>query len=68
MRKILVLCMAAALLATTGVAALAGKADPADKGEKVYCCHGKGECDKLHSKAVCEKEGGKVVSSCKECK
>ncbi|MEW6348040.1 MAG: hypothetical protein AB1646_03200 [Thermodesulfobacteriota bacterium] len=68
MKKILVLMMALALAAAFGVPAFAGKADPADKGEKVYCCHGKGDCDKLHSKAGCEKEGGKVVSSCKECK
>jgi hypothetical protein len=42
------------------------------KAEKVYCCHEKGpekgKCDKLHTKAECEKEGGKVVKDCKECK
>jgi hypothetical protein len=42
------------------------------KVEKVYCCHekghGKGKCDKLHTKEECEKEDGKVVSSCKDCK
>jgi len=38
------------------------------KAERVYCCHGKGDCDKLHTKAECEKDGGKVVQSCKECK
>ncbi|MBI4965373.1 MAG: hypothetical protein HY913_19005 [Desulfomonile tiedjei] len=38
------------------------------KGERVFCCHGKGKCDNLHGKADCEKEGGKVVKSCKECK
>ena len=35
---------------------------------KVYCCHGKGDCDKIHTKAECEKEGGKVVKHCKDCK
>ncbi|MFH0823630.1 MAG: hypothetical protein V2B18_12830 [Pseudomonadota bacterium] len=40
----------------------------ATKGERVYCCWGKGKCDKQHSKAECEKEGGKVVNGCRECK
>lgn len=42
------------------------------RAEKVYCCHVKGhdigKCDKLHTKEECEKEGGKVVKDCKECK
>jgi len=38
------------------------------KGERIYCCWGKGKCDKQHTKTECEKEGGKVVTSCKECK
>jgi len=38
------------------------------KGERVYCCWGKGKCDKQHTKNECEKEGGKVVKDCKECK
>ncbi len=38
------------------------------KEEKVYCCHGKGDCDKLHTKADCEKDGGTVVKDCKQCK
>ncbi|MDQ7784833.1 MAG: hypothetical protein RDU20_18260 [Desulfomonilaceae bacterium] len=38
------------------------------KGKRVFCCYGKGKCDNLHTKADCEKEGGKVVTSCKECK
>jgi hypothetical protein len=38
------------------------------KGERVYCCWGKGKCDKQHTKDECEKEGGKVVKDCKECK
>jgi hypothetical protein len=38
------------------------------KEPKVYCCHKKNDCDKLHTRAECEKEGGKVVKTCKECK
>lgn len=38
------------------------------KGERIYCCWGKGKCDKQHSKEECDKEGGKVVTDCKECK
>jgi hypothetical protein len=42
------------------------------KAERVYCCHEKGhekgKCDKLHTKSECEKEGGRVVKDCKECK
>lgn len=42
------------------------------KAERVYCCHEKGpekgKCDKLHTKEECEKEGGRVVKDCKECK
>jgi hypothetical protein len=38
------------------------------KGERVYCCWGKGKCDKQHTKAECEKEAGKVVGHCRECK
>ena len=38
------------------------------KGERVYCCWGKGKCDKQHTKDECTKEGGKIVANCKECK
>ncbi len=38
------------------------------KGERVYCCWGKGKCDKQHTKDECNKEGGKIVSNCRECK
>jgi len=38
------------------------------KSERVYCCWGKGKCDKQHTKPECEKEGGKVVPTCKDCK
>jgi hypothetical protein len=64
-----------ALLAFVAVPPLAiaqeKSAKPA-KAEKVYCCHEKGDhkgkCDKLHTKEDCEKEGGRVVNNCKECK
>lgn len=39
-----------------------------NKGQRVYCCWGKGKCDKQHTKDECDKEGGKVVKDCKECK
>lgn len=38
------------------------------KKDRVYCCHEGGKCDKLHTKAECEKERGKVVKSCKDCR
>jgi len=38
------------------------------KGPRVYCCWGKGKCDKQHTKDECEKEGGKIVQHCRECK
>lgn len=64
-----------ALLAFVAVPPLAiaeQKSAKPTKAEKVYCCHekghDKGKCDKLHTKEECEKEGGRVVTSCKECK
>jgi hypothetical protein len=48
------------------------KSAKSQKSERVYCCHEKGpekgKCDKLHTKDECEREGGRVVNSCKECK
>jgi hypothetical protein len=42
---------------------------PAMAAEKVSCCHKKGDCDKAHTKAECEKTGGKMVKDCKkDCK
>jgi hypothetical protein len=56
-------------LGTQWAMAHQSSSDPkAAKEPKVYCCHGKGDCDKIHTKAECEKEGGKVVNHCKECK
>jgi len=64
-----------ALLAFAAVAPLTiaqEKSTKPAKPEKVYCCHEKGpekgKCDKLHTKVECEKEGGRVVKDCKECK
>jgi hypothetical protein len=64
-KKVLASIVVAALLVSMPVI-VAGHGD--GKGERVFCCHGKGKCDNLHGKADCEKEGGKVVKSCKECK
>ncbi|MBI4966280.1 MAG: hypothetical protein HY913_23580 [Desulfomonile tiedjei] len=71
MRKLFVLVafLSIALLAVSWAVAHQASSDPkAAKEPKVYCCHGKGDCDKIHTKAECEKEGGKVVNHCKECK
>ncbi|MBM3301008.1 MAG: hypothetical protein FJY85_13775 [Deltaproteobacteria bacterium] len=60
-----------ALLALAAAPALTiaqEKSTKPTKAEKVYCCHEKGKCDKLHTKEECEKEGGKVVKDCKDCK
>ncbi|MBI5568878.1 MAG: hypothetical protein HY914_02945 [Desulfomonile tiedjei] len=65
MKKIVILLTVGALVAAGAVMVWGEK--PA-KEPRVYCCHGKGKCDKLHTKAECEKEGGKVVENCKECK
>ncbi len=61
-----------AILSFAAVPPLTIAQEKSTKAEKVYCCHEKGhdqgKCDKLHTKEVCEKEGGKVVSTCRECK
>ncbi|MFH1116587.1 MAG: hypothetical protein V1792_21950 [Pseudomonadota bacterium] len=68
MNKCLVPVVVAGLVLSMPVSVV-GHGNPKDKkSERVFCCHGKGECDNLHGKADCEKEGGKVVKSCKECK
>lgn len=56
------------LLAFMVAVPIAMAAEKPAAGPKVACCHKKGECDNLHTKAECEKEGGKVVKSCKDCK
>jgi hypothetical protein len=61
-----------ALTAFAAVPPLTIAEEKSTKAVKVYCCHEKGhekgKCDKLHTKDECEKEGGKVVKDCKECK
>ena len=67
MKRVCVLIVVLALLVSMPII-VAGHGDgKGQKGERVFCCHGKGKCDNLHGKADCEKEGGKVVKSCKEC-
>jgi hypothetical protein len=65
MKKVLLLLSILGVLVAVPILALDQK--PV-KEPKVYCCHDKSKCDKLHIKAECEKEGGKVVKDCKECK
>ncbi len=64
MKKLVVVM---ALLAFVAAAPVAMGADKAAKDVKVACCHD-GKCDKHHTKAECEKERGKVVKDCSECK
>ncbi|MEW6114115.1 MAG: hypothetical protein AB1664_18420 [Thermodesulfobacteriota bacterium] len=71
MRKVFVFLTVLAFGICVALAVSAHTPDPSKlprKEDRVYCCHGKGKCDNLHTKADCEKEGGKVVKSCKECK
>jgi hypothetical protein len=56
------------LLAFVAAASTAVAAETSCKAEKEACCHGNGKCDNKHTKTVCEKEGGKVVKDCKECR
>lgn len=64
----LVLVAFAALPALTVAHEKSAKELKESKGQRVYCCWGKGKCDKQHTKEECEKEGGKVLESCKQCK
>ena len=68
MKKALKLIVFAAFLILMPVIVAGHGNEKEKKVERVFCCHGKGKCDNLHGKADCEKEGGKVVKSCKECK
>ncbi len=68
MKKIILLCGLLAFVGSSGLNAHETKSSKDQKEEKVYCCHDKNNCDKLHTRADCEKEGGKVVNSCRECK
>ena len=68
MKKAFALIVTALSLAIMPMIVASHGPGKAPKGERVFCCHGKGKCDNLHAKADFEKEGGKVVASCKECK
>lgn len=68
MSKVLLLIGLLAFIGAPNLDAHEQKSSRDQKEEKVYCCHDKSNCDKLHSRAECEKEGGKVVNSCRECK
>lgn len=65
MKKII---MFLGLLAVVSCPTINAQEQKPAKEQKVYCCHDRNNCDKLHTKAECEKEGGKVVASCRECK
>jgi len=65
MKKVTLLLLVMVFLATVSINA---QEQTSGGDSRVYCCHEKGKCDKLHTKAECEKEGGKVVNNCKECK
>jgi hypothetical protein len=68
MKHFFVLLLSIVVLVAAPLILTAQTPDKSQKGERVRCCHGKGKCDKLHTKSECEKEGGKVVNDCKECK
>ncbi len=68
MKKLLLLFGLMFLITCPNLNAHEQKPSKDQKEEKVYCCHDKNNCDKLHTRAECEKEGGKVVSSCRDCK
>lgn len=72
MKKILLVMVLCAFGAAPLFVVAHEKSTKGTKAEKVYCCHEtgpeKGKCDKLHAKDECEKEGGRVVNSCRECK
>jgi hypothetical protein len=71
LKKLFILLVFVAVSVVTVFCAVAHESSSnpkAAKQLKVYCCHGKGDCDKIHTKAECEKEGGKVVKHCKDCK
>jgi hypothetical protein len=71
MRRVVTFLTVLAFGTCVHFAAFAHTPDPSKlprKEDRVYCCHGKGKCDNLHTKADCEKDGGKVVKSCKDCK
>jgi hypothetical protein len=68
MKKLFLILCLLAFAAVPPLSIAQEKSTKPAKAEKIYCCHEKGKCDKLHTKEVCEKEGGKVVKDCKDCK
>jgi hypothetical protein len=72
MKHFFVLLLSIVILAAAPLLVTAQTPDKSQKSERVRCCHekghDKGKCDKLHTKSECEKEGGRVVKDCKECK
>ncbi|MCA1960625.1 MAG: hypothetical protein LDL33_07500 [Desulfomonile sp.] len=72
MRKLVVSLVALIAMAVIPPLTLAheksSKESKETKGERVYCCWGKGKCDKQHTKDECDKEGGRVVGNCRDCK
>ncbi len=68
MKRICALILVLTFTVWAPCALFAQGASTPKKKERVYCCHERGKCDKLHTKAECEKDGGKVVKTCKECK
>jgi len=72
MKKIVLVMVLFAFAAAPLFVVAHEKSKKGAKGDRVYCCHEKGPekgtCDKLHTKEECEKEGGRVVSHCRECK
>lgn len=68
MKNLLVLVLVLAFAAIAPLGLSHDKSQKPPKGERVNCCHGKGNCDNLHTREDCEKDGGKVVKHCRECK
>ncbi len=68
MKKIFLLAGLLALVSCPDLNAHEQQSAKEQKEQKVYCCHDRNNCDKLHTRAECEKEGGKVVNNCRECK
>lgn len=68
MRRICALIVVLAFTIWAPCAHFAQAAGASKKKDRVYCCHEQGKCDKLHTKDECEKDGGKIVKTCKDCK
>lgn len=72
MKNVILVLAWLSMVAFCGLGVAHEQPSKAKKSERVYCCHltgpEKGQCDKLHTKEDCEKDGGKVVKDCKECR